>query len=132
MTVGHQVRARQSLQMPGNPGALHLLGMVKVQTGEYREAVRLIGCSIESGGPNPARLNDLASALRAAGEPEAAMHRYREALALRDDLVPAWLGLADTPNAFVTVAVALVVLVVGNMALPGKPGYLNRKGAEAG
>jgi tetratricopeptide (TPR) repeat protein len=105
---------------PGNPGALHLLGMVKVQTGEYQEAVRLIGDSIESGGPNPARLNDLASALRAAGEPEAAMNRYREALALRGDLVPAWLGLGALLQEGGRAADAVGVLEEAVRSLPGE------------
>ena len=46
--------------------------------------------------------------------------------------LPGWLGLAETPNAIVTVVVALLLLVLGNALLPGKPGYLNRAGAEAG
>jgi len=45
--------------------------------------------------------------------------------------LPAWLGLADTLNAIVTCVVALLVLVVGNAILPGKPGYLKRTGAES-
>lgn len=45
--------------------------------------------------------------------------------------LPAWLGLAETPNALVTVVVALVVLGIGNAILPGKPGYLKRAAAES-
>jgi SSS family solute:Na+ symporter len=44
--------------------------------------------------------------------------------------LPAWLGLADSLNAIVTFVVAIMVLVIGNLVLPGKPGYLSRSGAE--
>jgi SSS family solute:Na+ symporter len=40
--------------------------------------------------------------------------------------LPVWMGLADTPNAFVTVVISLSVLVVGNLVVPGSPGYLKR------
>ena len=38
--------------------------------------------------------------------------------------LPASIGLADTPNALVTVVITLLVLVLGNLLLPGKPGYM--------
>ena len=44
--------------------------------------------------------------------------------------LPVWLGLADTHNAIVTVVVALAVLVIGNLALPGRPGYLRGGAGE--
>jgi len=40
--------------------------------------------------------------------------------------LPARLGLADTPNSFVTIFVALAVLLLGNLVVPGQPGYLKR------
>ncbi len=40
--------------------------------------------------------------------------------------LPTRLGLVDTPNAFVTIAVTLLVLLVGNLLVPGQPGYLKR------
>ena len=44
--------------------------------------------------------------------------------------LPARLGLTDAPNAFVTIAVALFVLLLGNVLVPGQPGYLKRSGRE--
>lgn len=38
--------------------------------------------------------------------------------------LPVWLGMKETPNAMVTIAIVLVVLTLGNLLLPGKPGYL--------
>ncbi|MDE0363596.1 MAG: sodium:solute symporter family protein [Rhodospirillaceae bacterium] len=43
--------------------------------------------------------------------------------------LPVWLGMAGTPNAFVTVFVAIGILVVGNLVRPGRPGFLNRSAA---
>jgi SSS family solute:Na+ symporter len=40
--------------------------------------------------------------------------------------LPVSLGLADTPNSFVTIAVALFVLLIGNLLVRGQPGYLKR------
>jgi tetratricopeptide (TPR) repeat protein len=77
-----------------HPGALHLLALVEISKQDYDSAVRLIQRSIESGGPNAVRLNDLGSACRAAGDLNKAADAFRSALNLKRDLTPAWLGLA--------------------------------------
>ncbi len=77
-----------------HPGALHLLALVEISKQDYDSAVRLIQRSIESGGPNAVRLNDLGSACRAAGDLDQAADSFRSALNLKRDLTPAWLGLA--------------------------------------
>ena len=41
--------------------------------------------------------------------------------------LPASVGMADMPNAFVTLAVSLVILVAGNLVRPGEAGFLRRK-----
>ena len=40
--------------------------------------------------------------------------------------LPAQLGVADLPNAYVTLGVTLVVLAVGSLLGPGRPGYLRQ------
>ena len=81
---------RNILEMhAGHPGALHLLGLIEISKKNHDGAVRLIRRSIETGGPNAMRLNDLGSACRVAGDLNEAADSFRSALNLKRDLTPA-------------------------------------------
>lgn len=76
---------QQILQVePGNPDALHLLGLIAYQTGHIEAAVELIGKAI-SVQPSASMYCNLGNALRDQGSLEAAVERYREALSLQPD-----------------------------------------------
>lgn len=45
--------------------------------------------------------------------------------------LPALLGAQDLPNAYVTLAVTLLVLAAGSIVAPGRPGYLRQQTARA-
>lgn len=69
---------------PGNPDALHLLGLIAYQTGHIESAVELIGKAI-SVQPSASMYCNLGNALKDQGNLEAAVERYREALSLQPE-----------------------------------------------
>jgi tetratricopeptide (TPR) repeat protein/SAM-dependent methyltransferase len=101
-----------------HPGALHLLGLIEISKQNYVSAMRLIRRSIESGGPNAMRLNDLGSACRAAGDLNEAADSFRSALSLKKDLTPAWLGLAGVLREQGRLSDAIDTLEEGRQRVP--------------
>lgn len=65
---------------PGNAEALHLLGVVSLQNGDFPQAIRLIRDSIATAGENPDYLNNLGQALYGAGDLSGALESYRRGL----------------------------------------------------
>ncbi|MFQ5935082.1 MAG: tetratricopeptide repeat protein, partial [Acidiferrobacterales bacterium] len=72
-------------QQPDHADALHLLGVMALQSGQPKEAVALIERAIDIDGQVADYHNNLGEALRAQDKLEAAMRAYEKALALRPD-----------------------------------------------
>ena len=70
---------------PDHADALHLLGVLTLQTGHDKEAVELIGKAIAQNSQMPAFHNNLGNALQVQGSFEEAVASYRRALALEPD-----------------------------------------------
>lgn len=66
---------------PGQPQALHLLGVTRLVQGRAREAISFIGRALDGGGRDPVMVENLGLAHLAAGEPARAEALFREALA---------------------------------------------------
>lgn len=74
---------------PGEPDALHLLGMVALDEGDPERAVRLIGKAVAALPGFAEAHSNLGNALRAAGRAAAACDSYRRAIALDPNCAPA-------------------------------------------
>lgn len=74
---------------PQHPHALHLLGVLEDAEGRHAEAVRLIGKALPALDGKAHVHNNLANALRHAGDPAAARRHYEKALALKPGYVQA-------------------------------------------
>jgi tetratricopeptide (TPR) repeat protein len=70
---------------PRNHEALHLLGVIAAQTGNYRPAVELIAMAIVLHPHDPSCHNDLGNALSGLGQLTAALVSYDRAIALQPD-----------------------------------------------
>ena len=79
---------------PDHPEALHLLGLVALQSGDLGIAVERMSRSIAVGGERPDVLANLAAAYRAAGALPLVEACWRRALAVDADYAPAIRGLA--------------------------------------
>jgi tetratricopeptide (TPR) repeat protein len=93
---------------PGNPDALHLLGVVAATRGDPEQAIQLISKAIAVA-PNFAQgHSNLGNALRAAGRLADACDSYRRAIALRPDFADAHsnLGLVLCDQGHFAAAVA--------------------------
>ena len=77
------------LESPHNPHALHLLGVLAHQAGNYAEAIDLIGQALTVHGPHAVFHSNLASACLAAGNVDEAEMHCREALRLKPELADA-------------------------------------------
>jgi tetratricopeptide (TPR) repeat protein len=80
-------------QLPGDPDALHLLGVVALQKGEYRRAADHIGQAIAQNPANAAYHANLAEALRSLGQLDRAADCCRTALRLQPRSAEAANGL---------------------------------------
>lgn len=83
-------------QQPDHADALHLLGVMALQSGQPKEAVALIERAIDIDGQVADYHNNLGEALRAQDKLEAAMRAYEKALALRPDFAAAYNNLGNT------------------------------------
>ncbi|MFE1602196.1 tetratricopeptide repeat protein [Methylobacterium sp. ID0610] len=82
---------------PANADALHLHGVVVLQAGAAGRALGWIARATAVDGTQAIYRNSLGEALRALGRPEAALARYRQALALRPDYPEALANLLKQP-----------------------------------
>jgi protein O-GlcNAc transferase len=82
--------------------ALHLLGVIAHQVGQYDEAVRLIGKAIGKNSSVAPAFNHLGLAYRALNDLEAARACFRKALSLDPDFVEArWaLAMSELPSVY--------------------------------
>lgn len=76
-------------QQPGNPDALHLIGVIAHQIGRNELAVELIEKAIEANPREPDFFNNCGEAYRALGRFDRAIERYEQALAVRPDFAGA-------------------------------------------
>lgn len=75
---------------PGQPDALHFLGLLEYQRGEADKAIELIERSIAAHPANPAAHNNLGNILRVLERREEAARAYLAALDLDNDHADAW------------------------------------------
>ncbi len=75
---------------PANAVALHGLGMIAAELGEFAESVRVLGRLVGMHPGDAALRNNYANALRASGDREAALGQYAEAIRLQPDYARAW------------------------------------------
>lgn len=95
--AGAEARYQAALALePGQPLALHYLGVIRYQQGALDAALPLLEAAVAAVPAEPEFHNNLGLALAAADRGDAAIAAYRAALALRPDHVGAWnnLGLA--------------------------------------
>lgn len=83
---------------PGDPAALHLLGLIRKDAGDVAEGERLLRRSIELAPRRAEFRTNLANLLRRQGRLREAEQSYHQALALDCEHHPARLGLARTLN----------------------------------
>lgn len=83
---------------PGNADALHLLGLIRKQSGDADGAEQHLAASVMAAPGRPDFRHNLANLLRARGKSSAAEAAYRAALALKPAFRPARLGLAGLYN----------------------------------
>jgi protein O-GlcNAc transferase len=89
--IYHQVLAKQ----PDHAGALHLLGVLAVQMGEFDGAVELIRRAIRLV-PDSAEMHfNLGNAFQNMGRFDEAIASFRRAIRLKPDLAPAYNNLAN-------------------------------------
>lgn len=79
-----QILYEQVLRLqPTHFGALHLLGVIAAQTGQFQTAVDLIGKAIEISPAFAEAYSNRGNALRDLGQPDAALASYDKAIALK-------------------------------------------------
>lgn len=78
---------------PRNADALHLLGVLAHQSGQYADAIELISRAIALNDTAPPYHHNLAEAFRTEGDPGAALPHYRRAIELRPAYTDAYNNL---------------------------------------
>jgi tetratricopeptide (TPR) repeat protein len=76
-----------------HPDALHFLGVIAYQIGQYDTAVELITLAIQINPRNAFYFSNIGLALRAQGKSEKAEVSYRQAISLKPDYAEAYLNL---------------------------------------
>jgi predicted TPR repeat methyltransferase len=79
---------------PQDPDALHFLGLLRFQSGEPQEGLRLLGLALSSDPANPHAWNNLANMLSIAGRTADAQEAYRRVINLAPDGAEAYYNLA--------------------------------------
>jgi len=114
---------------PGQPAALHLLGVVAYQNGDAQAAADLITRSLDRQPGNPDALNNLGNALHALGRREEAAESYAKAVALRPDFADALGNLGKEFRDLGRAGDAAGCLEKALALKPGNAGMLNDLGA---
>lgn len=78
------------LAQPRHPDALHLLGVIFIQTGDNARAVEMISQAIAIRPGEPAPYMNIGLALKALGRPDEAVKNYDKAIALKPGYADAW------------------------------------------
>lgn len=81
--------------VPEHPDPLHMLGVLRWQTGDAKSAVELISKAIRGNPENPTYHYNLANAFVTLGDDEAAIEHYDTALASRPDYTNALINKAN-------------------------------------
>jgi tetratricopeptide (TPR) repeat protein len=81
---------------PDHPDALHLLGVIAQQNGDYVQAERLIRSAIARNPRSADYHNNLGNTYRLQGDPPRAMSSYRQAIALDANQIEALHSLANS------------------------------------
>jgi tetratricopeptide (TPR) repeat protein len=81
---------------PFQTEALHLLGVVALQVGQYDAAAQHIGRAIDLNESEPSYHSNLGNVLKAQGKLQKAEHCYRKALELRPDFAEVYHNLGTT------------------------------------
>ncbi|MBL0211105.1 MAG: tetratricopeptide repeat protein [Holophagaceae bacterium] len=115
---------------PGDPNALHLLGVLAQEAGRNEEAVDLIKRAIQAFPFGPAFHNNLANALKALGRLEEARIAYLEALRLQPDYTEAQSSLGLVLHALKRWDEAVAVFSAALRQRPNHPTVLNNLGVS--
>ena len=92
-----EAHCRETLRTrPAHPGALHLLGVIALQSGQPRDAVDLIVRSLQLNSQQPFALLNLGRALHGVQQPEQALACFDCALQLRPQFVEALISRGNT------------------------------------
>ncbi len=110
---------------PGQPDALHLLGVVAHQRGDNARAEALIGKAIAARDHDPAFHNSLAAVLLAKGKARAATRPLRRAIALSPGYAEAHNNLGNALQALGALDEAVAAY---RRALEARPGYVEALG----
>ena len=81
-------------EQPGQPDALHMLGLIAFQRGDHKSAIASIRQAIQHAPAFPDAYNSLGIVLKRVGETEEAVDCYRRAITLRQDYPEAHRNLA--------------------------------------
>jgi predicted O-linked N-acetylglucosamine transferase (SPINDLY family) len=74
---------------PDHADALHMLGVIAIQSGDTRAGIELINQSLAAKPDHPAAYSSLGNALRSLKRPEEALRQFERALALDPNYAPA-------------------------------------------
>jgi Tfp pilus assembly protein PilF len=120
--IYREVLAKQ----PDQPDALHLLGVLKAQTGEPTVAAALIARAIAGNPAAPAYHNNLGNVLQDLGRFRESLLCYEEALRLAPDYVEALVNLGNALNRLDRFADALSCYLQAQRLRPDDPAvYVN-------
>jgi tetratricopeptide (TPR) repeat protein len=100
LQAGRLAAARRIFQdildrLPGDPDALHLLGLTAYQGGDFEDAIRRIRQAIERQPGNPAFHSSLGLSLKATGRLDDAVQAFNDALALYPEFSDAHFNLGS-------------------------------------
>lgn len=109
---------------PQHADALHLLGVIALQTGDVAAAAQQIGAAVALA-PTAHRCSDLGNAQLALGRRDEAIASYRQALALQEDLAEAHCNLS---NALLDAGELDAALASGARAVALKPALADAHG----
>lgn len=93
--AAENIYARILSQTPDQPDVLHFLGLLKHQSGNSAEAVRLMQKSLELGLPNAGYLYNLGNVLQQMGAPLEAARHLQQAVDLMSTNAAAWNRLGE-------------------------------------
>jgi len=120
--IYREVLAKQ----PDQPDALHLLGVLKAQTGEPTVAAALIARAIAGNPAAPAYHNNLGNVLQELGRFRESLLCYEEALRLAPDYVEALVNLGNALNRLDRFPEALACYLEAQRLRPDDPAvYVN-------
>lgn len=104
---------------PNQPDALHLLGVIALQSSRIEEAIRLIGRAVKFNPSNPEYYSNLGFAFHEQGDVHSASDNYRKAISIKPDYVNAHYNLhallLDTKDLSAAIA-CLKTVIATNLA----------------